>query len=123
MDNFSGKRCIITGAGQGIGRAIALDLSRRGAHVIAISRTASHLETLAKEASSPIDIIPCDIENLDDLHSKVQPHLPVHMLVNNAGTGIIESFVDVTPESFDKVFNTNFKSAFFFVTMGGQVNG
>lgn len=85
----------------GIGKAIALGLAQRGAHVIAISRTASRLEDLKKESPN-IETVACDIENLDDLKKKVQPHLPVHMLVNNAGTNILEDYVDVTPESFDK---------------------
>jgi len=113
MTSFAGKKCIVTGAGPGIGRAIAIELAQRGAHVIAISRTEIHLETLKKEASSKIETIACDIENLDDLQSKIQSHLPVHILVNNAGTNVSQDFVDVTQEDFDKIFNINFKSAFF----------
>jgi len=113
MADFSGKRCIVTGAGQGIGRAIALDLARRGADVIAISRTPIHLETLKKEVPSKIQTIECDVENLEELQKKIQPYLPVHLLVNNAGTGIHQDFVDVTVAAFDKVFNVNYKSAFF----------
>jgi len=112
MGTFSGKRCIVTGAGQGIGRAIAVELAGLGAHVIAVSRTASHLETLAQEVPA-IQIIACDVENLEDLQEKIHPHLPVDLLVNNAGTNIPEDFLKVTPVTFDRVFNVNFKSAFF----------
>jgi len=112
MADFTGKRCIITGAGQGIGRAIALGLAERGAQIIAVSKTLGNLEALKAEVPSAISVV-CDIENIEDLKKKIQPHLPVHILVNNAGTAIAENFVDVTPDTFDKVFNVNLRSAFF----------
>jgi len=112
MANFNGKKVIITGAGRGIGRALALELSRRGAVVIAVSRTASTLDSLKKESSNIVPVV-CDVANLDELKSKVQPHLPVHALVNNAGTNQLQPFLDVTLKAFDEIFNINFKATYF----------
>jgi L-xylulose reductase len=55
IQDFSGKSVLVTGAGKGIGRAIAKMLSERGASVVAISRTAADLESLRAETGCPHD--------------------------------------------------------------------
>ncbi|XP_012269312.2 L-xylulose reductase [Athalia rosae] len=107
--SFEGKRILVTGAGQGIGRALALRLSKFGGKVIAISRTKKHLDTLAAEDSS-IETIQANLENWDSTRDTVKKLLPIDLLVNNAAVAKLESFLDIDPENFDATFNVNLKS-------------
>ena len=58
--SLSGKRVLITGAGRGIGRALALGVAACGGHVIALSRTQAHLDTLKAECPS-VETVACDL--------------------------------------------------------------
>ena len=64
--DFSGRRCLVTGAGKGIGRGVALALIKSGAHVFALTRTKEDLESLAAE---------CEAEGKRDLVCNRQFHL------------------------------------------------
>jgi len=106
---FEGKRFIVTGAGQGIGRDLAKKLAKNGATVIALSRTDSHLQTLKAEYPSIITVC-VDLTHWDAAKEAVKGVLPVHGLVNNAAIALLDSFFDVKPDDFDKIFSANVKS-------------
>lgn len=108
--NISGKRALVTGAGQGIGRSIALQLSKLGAEVYALSRTKSKLETLQQE-DSKIKIICVDLSDWDATRKAVQEVTPIQLLVNNAGSFSLGTFLDTTPETMDTLFNVNCKAS------------
>ncbi|XP_038212272.1 L-xylulose reductase-like isoform X2 [Zerene cesonia] len=103
------KRILVTGAGQGIGRGIAVELWRAGANIVALSRTRSHLEALQSEYPS-IDIVDVDIADWEKTRSIVESLGPFDALVNNAAIAICEPFLNCTPSDFDKMFNVNVKA-------------
>jgi len=107
--SFQGKRALVTGAGQGIGRAIAKKLSESGAIVFALSRSPEHLITLSAEAPNvkPVEV---DLSNWDETKKVVEEVGPVDLLVNNAAISILEPFLEMHPESFDKMFSVNVKA-------------
>lgn len=115
---FNSKHAIITGAGKGIGRALALALVKRGCIVYAISRSQSDLESLEKECQeikkNSIVIFACDVTDFSAIEaffvSKVER---VDYLVNNAGTGILTPFLDTTIEEFNKQIAVNVTAALF----------
>ncbi|KAM3964544.1 D-erythrulose reductase-like [Aphomia sociella] len=107
--SFKGKRILVTGAGQGIGRGIATELWRAGAKVVALSRTRSHLETLQRECPS-IDIVDVDVADWDKTRKVVESLGLFDGLVNNAAFGLSEPFLETTQSSFDKLFNVNVKA-------------
>ncbi|KAK3872426.1 hypothetical protein Pcinc_022500 [Petrolisthes cinctipes] len=109
MGKFSGRRALVTGAGAGIGRGVALKLAQMGAEVFALSKTEANLSSLKEECPS-ITTITIDVTNWDATREAVKKITPIHMLVNNAGTGILLPFLDSTPESFDLMFNLNVKA-------------
>ncbi|KOB73208.1 L-xylulose reductase [Operophtera brumata] len=81
--SFKGKRILVTGAGQGIGRGIAVELWRAGANIVALSRTRSHLETLHMEYPS-IEIVDVDIADWEKTRKVVESLGHFDALVNNA---------------------------------------
>ncbi|KAJ8728118.1 hypothetical protein PYW08_016503 [Mythimna loreyi] len=107
--SFKGKRILVTGAGQGIGRGIAVELWRAGANIVALSRTRSHLESLQSEYPS-IDIVDVDIADWEKTRTVVESLGHFDALVNNAAVAICEPFLDCSPSDFDKMFNVNVKA-------------
>ena len=109
---FDGKCVLVTGAGKGIGRATAIALRRCGAEVIALSRTLSDLESLAKEQPA-IKTVHLDLSDIAAVRKEIPKLGPIHLLVNNAAIGEIQPFLEVTEDSYDRLFNVNVKSCLF----------
>ncbi|XP_075231134.1 L-xylulose reductase-like [Lycorma delicatula] len=107
--NFSNKRVLVTGAGQGIGRALVKKLVECGAKVVAVSRTKHHLDTLVEEVPD-IEAICIEISDWAITRPVIETIGHVDCLVNNAGIAILAPFLEALPEDFDKVFDTNVKA-------------
>lgn len=86
---LTGKTAVVTGAGRGIGAAIATALSREGAQIALIGRDASRLEKQAAELSAGALVSPADITDPESVHrafAKIRERFPrIDILVNNAG--------------------------------------
>ena len=106
---FDGKRILVTGAGKGIGREIAQLLAACGAQVVALSRTQADLDSLASQINC--ETIAVDIGDAGQAHSAAEEAGIVHLLVNNAGISIPESFLDTSPDSFDQTMAVNVRGA------------
>ncbi|XP_049868924.1 L-xylulose reductase-like [Pectinophora gossypiella] len=107
--SFKGKRILVTGAGQGIGRGIAVELWRAGADVVALSKTRANLEALQSEYPS-IDIVDVDIGNWEKTRQVVESLGHFDALVNNAAYASCEPFLECTTAEFDRHFNVNVKA-------------
>ncbi|WP_279478871.1 SDR family oxidoreductase [Aureimonas sp. SK2] len=103
--DFTGKRVVVTGAGKGIGRATTLMLARRGAQVIALTRSGADLETL--QAETGCETIVVDLADAQATREAARRALPADLLVNCAGTTELESFLDVSVENFDRLYAVN----------------
>ena len=106
---FDGKRILVTGAGKGIGRDIARLLAACGARVVALSRTQADLDSLAGEINC--ETITVDIGDANQARSAAAQAGVVHILVNNAGISIPESFLDTSADSFDQTMAVNVRGA------------
>ncbi|MEI8186614.1 MAG: SDR family oxidoreductase [Chlorobiaceae bacterium] len=118
---------IITGAGKGIGRSIALDFAKAAAinnnlnpTLILASRTATDLESVATECRSygaEADIIQTDIAKIDQIDrlftTVLERYGTIDCLVNNAGVGRFKALAEMTEEDFDYTMATNLKGTFF----------
>ena len=118
--DLNGKVAVVTGAGKGIGRAIALALAKSGAHIFAVSRTLKDLEQLKTEiekGGGKCAIISCDVQDIEAIGkmiNQVDDQVNnIDILVNSAGLNIQAHTLDVTEEQWDKIMNTNLKGAFF----------
>src|SRR5699024_10134902 len=87
-----GKTSIVTGAGRGIGRSVALGLAEAGSNVVICSRTTTELETLSEEIRErgvDVLVISCDVKNQSDIDHVIDKTLnhfqSIDILINNAG--------------------------------------
>ncbi|XP_064613896.1 L-xylulose reductase-like [Liolophura sinensis] len=108
---FDGKRALVTGAGKGIGRGLVESLVKCGAETYALSRTQADLESLKAEIPS-VHTVQVDLMNWEETRKAVQNIGPVDLLVNNAGINILQNFLDVTTEAYDRIFDINLKAVF-----------
>src|SRR5438552_6511231 len=113
-----GARVIITGASQGIGRAIALEFGRRGAQLALAARSRPALEELAglinADGGSAI-VIPTDVTDADAVEQLAQETVSelggIDILVNNAGIGITAPIGDASSADVEAVFKLNVLAA------------
>ncbi len=118
------KVALVTGATEGIGRAIAFALGAAGYEVGVTARTASTLTALQSQLSEagirsaglPADV--ADEVEVGRLHEHVTGRLgPVDLLVNNAGIAIPKPFLELTPAEWDRTFATNVRSLFLLTRL------
>jgi NAD(P)-dependent dehydrogenase (short-subunit alcohol dehydrogenase family) len=114
-----GASALVTGAGRGIGRAIALALGREGASVTIVSRTATELEALAAEiaqAGGRAHAFPADLQDKracqGAVEAAVQAGGGLQILVNNAGIGAHATVEGTSDELWDRILATNLSSVF-----------
>jgi NAD(P)-dependent dehydrogenase (short-subunit alcohol dehydrogenase family) len=117
-DWLSGQTALVTGAGNGLGRAIALALGAHGCHVIAVGRSAGHLaETveLLRTAGAQARWRICDVASPASVRSLAAElaDVDVRILINNAGIGgPVADLVDTDPADWDEVFAVNVRGTF-----------
>ncbi|MEW1773500.1 SDR family NAD(P)-dependent oxidoreductase [Streptomyces sp. NPDC086777] len=113
---LQGKTALVTGGTSGIGRAVAMKLARRGAHVIVTGRD----KRRGDEVIAAIDaqggkarFIAADLANFDDVRHLAEAAADVDVLVNNAGVFPGGPTEQTTEEDFDLVFDVNVKAPFY----------
>jgi NAD(P)-dependent dehydrogenase (short-subunit alcohol dehydrogenase family) len=114
-----GASCLVTGAGRGIGRAIALALAREGARVTGVSRTAGELASLADEArreGGEVLAHPGDLRDAafcaDAVRAAAEAHGRLQILVNNAGVGHTVPLAEMSDAVWEETLATNLTAVF-----------
>lgn len=114
------KVVIVTGAGRGIGKAIALSFAKEQPRLVLASRTNSELEKVAHEVmanGAETLVVPTDVTEEDQVKNLVETaHRTfgrIDILVNNAGIGIDAKVADMKTEDFESMFDVNVKGVFF----------
>jgi NAD(P)-dependent dehydrogenase (short-subunit alcohol dehydrogenase family) len=127
-DTLHDRVAIVTGASQGIGRAIAVELARVGADVIVCSRRAPALAPVAAAVRAEgrrALALTCDVGEADQVDAVVARTLEVFgridLLVNNAGYRIRARLEDLPREEWDAMVRTNLTGVFLFCQAAGRV--
>lgn len=116
---LQGQVALVTGAGRGIGRALALELARAGADLVLLARTLAQLEEVAAEVRAlgrRALVVPADVTRVEDVEAAVEQATrefqKIDILVNNAGITRDNVLLRMKEQDWDEVMATNLRSAF-----------
>lgn len=120
---LQGQVALVTGAGRGIGAAIAKQLASLGAAVVLCARKRSSLEATAKaihESGARAEALPCDVMDLRSVEAVAdqvrQRFQRLDILVNNAGIGGFGGPLhELPPQSWDDILNTNLRGVYYCI--------
>ena len=118
--NFEGKIALVTGASSGLGARFAKVLAQAGAQVVLAARRTDRLKELRAEIEAEggaAHVVALDVTDYGSIKSAIA-HAeteagPIDILVNNSGVSTTQKLVDVTPDDYAYVMDTNQRGAFF----------
>ena len=117
--DLKGKIAVVTGAGRGIGKCIALALAEQGATVIAAARTTHEIEALARQINASdgkAEAVTLDVTQEKEVVSffdrLIEKYGQVDILINNAGSNISGHFVDFPIQSVEEMYKINVAGCF-----------
>jgi 3-hydroxybutyrate dehydrogenase len=120
QQSLTGHHALVTGAGRGIGRCIALALAEAGADVAVTARTTSEIEQVATEISAMgrnAIALPCDVTDTSQVArlaaSVAKSFGTIDILVNNAGSGKSHKFLNHPDELWHEMLSINLTSVFY----------
>jgi len=117
MERLRGKRAIVTGAGSGIGRTIALRLAAEGASVIISDVDEVAANAVAREIGGETLVQKTDVTNSREVEALVGTAVDewegLDVMVNNAGIGVAGTVTDTSEEDYERVMDVCLKGTFF----------
>jgi len=122
IGRLEGKRALVTGAGTGIGRGIALEFCRQGADVVlhyahSQDGAVSAVEEARREGARKVTALGADFQSVDEAIRLTRQAVEflggIDVIVNNAGITMNRHFEDVTPEQFDTLYSVNIRAMYF----------
>ncbi|AKQ45344.1 3-ketoacyl-ACP reductase [Rufibacter radiotolerans] len=120
MESLKGKTALVTGAGKGIGKAVAIALAHEGVNVGLLARTKSDLEKVAAEIEKlgvETSIVTADVTNMQSVNEAVE-HVQqelgfIDILINNAGTATFGKFLELEPEQWEQIIKVNLMGPYY----------
>ena len=117
---LAGKRVVVTGAGRGIGRSIALAFAQAGANVAVTARTPSEIEQLAEEIQTigrQSLAVSCDVTNSEQVNSMATTLIAglggIDILVNNAGNAESHKFLNHSDDLWHRMLSINLTGVYY----------
>ena len=114
MNSLDGKVAIVTGSSRGIGKAIAIELAKKGVSIVLNGRNSSRLEQATKELKkihNNVISVCCDVSIADQSKDLVGQALKMFgkldILINNVGVSMRGNVADLNPEVYKTVFGSN----------------
>lgn len=120
MTDLKNKNALITGAGKGIGRAIAIALAKEGVNVILISRTQLDVDQLAIKIENfgvKSLALSADVSDINSINAAVEKALAefktIDILINNAGIASFGNFLELEPTEWEKIIQVNLMGTYY----------
>lgn len=120
MQSLQNKTALITGAGKGIGRAVAQALANEGVHIGLVARTEKDLQAVAAEVTAlgvKAAMAVADVSDIDSVNAavvKIRQELgAIDILINNAGTAAFGKFLELTPEQWENQVKVNLFGVYY----------
>lgn len=120
MTDLKNKNALITGAGKGIGKAIAIALAKEGVNVILVARTQSDVDQLSAEISAfgvKTLALSADVSDINSINTAVEKALAefktIDILINNAGIAAFGKFLDLEPAAWEKIIQVNLMGTYY----------
>ena len=114
MESLDGKNALITGAGKGIGRALAIHLAKEGVNVALLARTAADLQAVADEVENEgvkAIILVADVADMQSVNTAIKSAIDclgtIDILVNNAGIAAFGTFLELDPAEWERIIKVN----------------
>jgi len=120
MTDLKNKNALITGAGKGIGKAIAIALAKEGVNVILVSRTQADVDQLAAETTAlgvKSLALSADVSDINSINSAVEKAYAefksIDILINNAGIAAFGNFMTLEPTEWEKIIQVNLMGTYY----------
>jgi 3-oxoacyl-[acyl-carrier protein] reductase len=120
MTDLKNKNALITGAGKGIGKAIALALAKEGVNVILLARTQDEIDNVAAKARSlrvKALAITADVADINSVNAAVEKALTefktIDILINNAGIATFGKFLELEPAAWERIIQVNLMGTYY----------
>ena len=120
MNDLKNKNALITGAGKGIGKAIALALAKEGVNVILVARTQEEIDSVAAKVRSlrvKALAINADVADIKSVNAAVEKALAefgtIDILINNAGIAAFGKFLELEPKDWERIIQVNLMGTYY----------
>lgn len=120
MNDLKNKNALITGAGKGIGKAIALALAKEGVNVILLARTQEEIDNVASKARSlrvKALALTADVADINSVNSAIDKALTefktIDILINNAGIAAFGNFLELEPATWERIIQVNLMGTYY----------
>ncbi|MFE3869126.1 3-ketoacyl-ACP reductase [Flavobacterium sp. LS2P90] len=120
MTDLKNKNALITGAGKGIGKAIALALAKEGVNVILVARTQDEIDSVSAKVRSlrvKALAITADVADINSVNAAVAKALAefgtIDILINNAGIAAFGKFLELEPTDWERIIQVNLMGTYY----------
>ncbi|MEN2400672.1 3-ketoacyl-ACP reductase [Flavobacterium sp. MC2016-06] len=120
MTDLKNKNALITGAGKGIGKAIAIALAKEGVNVILVSRTQADVDQLAAETTAlgvKSLALSADVSDINSINTAVEKAFTafknIDILINSAGIASFGKFLELEPEAWERIIQVNLMGTYY----------
>lgn len=120
MTDLKNKTALVTGAGKGIGKAIALALAKEGVNVILVARTQEEIDSVAAKVRSlrvKALAVTADVADINSVNTAVEKALSefgtIDILINNAGIASFGKFLELEPTDWERIIQVNLMGPYY----------